>query len=248
MKRAPSNRFAAVVTGASGGLGRALIERLVQRDDLEKVYAVSRTLPKFENAKVSPLAVDVTETVSVACLSEALRRDEMEVSLLVQSAALLHDEAAGVWPEKRLEHLSAEALQQSFAVNAIGPALIAREIVPFLAKEGRSFIVNVSARVGSIEDNGLGGWYAYRASKAAQNQFTRTMAIELRRRHRGTTVVAYHPGTIDTGLSAPFRSTVDADVLKSPAEAADCLLNVIGNLDTSSTGKFFDWDGSEIPW
>jgi NAD(P)-dependent dehydrogenase (short-subunit alcohol dehydrogenase family) len=137
---------------------------------------------------------------------------------------------------------------RSFAVNALGPLLLAKHLHPLLAHAQPAVLVNLSARVGSIGDNRLGGWYAYRGAKAAQNQFTRTLSIELARRAPNLVCVALHPGTVDTGLSKPFQGSVDAAKLFSPRYSAQRLLAVIDGLRREHSGRFFAWDGSEIPW
>jgi len=159
----------------------------------------------------------------------------------------LHDEQRGIWPEKKLGDIKADNLAQSFAVNAIGPALMIRYFHDLLPKSERGVIASLSARVGSISDNGLGGWYAYRASKAAQNQITQTASIELRRRSKGHHIcVGLHPGTVDTGLSEPFQNHVPPTQLQAPATAAKHLLSVIDNLTPDDTGRVFDWAGKPI--
>ncbi|MEE4361396.1 MAG: SDR family NAD(P)-dependent oxidoreductase, partial [Pseudomonadales bacterium] len=143
--------------------------------------------------------------------------------------------------------LDRRALEAAFAVNAFGPVLLARALAPLLPRRDRCLWMNLSARVGSIGDNRLGGWYAYRASKAAQNMFTRTLAIELGRRHRGLVCAALHPGTVSTALSAPFRGQDDRGVM-TPDASVDHLLAVMAGLEAADSGSFHGWDGREIPW
>jgi NAD(P)-dependent dehydrogenase (short-subunit alcohol dehydrogenase family) len=151
-------------------------------------------------------------------------------------------------PEKRLADLSADALARAFAVNAIGPLLVARHFEPLLAHGERAVFASLSARVGSIEDNRLGGWYAYRASKAAQNQFTRTLAVEWARSRRNVICVALHPGTTDTDLSRPFQGNVPAGKLFEVDYAVTQLLQVIDRLQPADSGQFLAWNGDRIPW
>jgi NAD(P)-dependent dehydrogenase (short-subunit alcohol dehydrogenase family) len=240
-----------IVTGASGGLGGALIERCLKRASVRKVWAVCRRRPSFGWAidpRVEHVATDLRDPNAPRALGERLEAGEAAPDLVVQAAGLLHDRAAGVAPEKRLEQVTLASLQQSFAVNAFAPILLVSEILPALRRARAPKIVHVSARVGSVEDNQLGGWYGYRASKAAQNQLTRTLAIELKRRLPAATVIAYHPGTVDTELSAPFASTVDEGRLLSPERAAGHLLDVVDPLGPADSGRFFAWDGSTLPW
>ena len=151
-------------------------------------------------------------------------------------------------PEKRLADVSPVSLQRSFAVNAVGPLLVAKHFQGLLDREARAVFASLSARVGSIGDNRLGGWYAYRSAKAAQNMVTRNLSIELRRRARGVICVALHPGTVDTGLSRPFQSNVPEERLFSPERAAQQLLAVIDGLRPEDNGGFVAWDGQPIPW
>ena len=151
-------------------------------------------------------------------------------------------------PEKRLGDVTPANLQRSFAVNAIGPLLVAKHFRILLPPRERSIFANLSARVGSIGDNHLGGWYAYRASKAAQNMLTRNLAIELRRRAQGLICIALHPGAVDTGLSRPFQSKVPANRLFSPERAATQLLKIMDRLQPDDSGGFFSWNGERIPW
>jgi NAD(P)-dependent dehydrogenase (short-subunit alcohol dehydrogenase family) len=241
----------ALVTGASGGLGAAMIAQLLGRSDLKHLWVTSR---QPENAqwpqdpRLSPLSLDLTEPSSIDAAAKRVMAEDKALDLLIHCAGMLHDEADGIHPEKRLEQLSEPALARSFAIHATGPFLLTRALFSLLRKSPGALVVNVSARVGSISDNHKGGWYAYRASKAAQNQLTRTLAIELKRRARSVTVVAYHPGTVDTPLSSPFSARVPPEKLFSPALAAERFMEVMGNLKSEDSGGFFSWDGSPIPW
>jgi NAD(P)-dependent dehydrogenase (short-subunit alcohol dehydrogenase family) len=142
--------------------------------------------------------------------------------------------------------LDADWLMRQYAVNAIGPALVAKHFLPLMPKAGRCVFAVLSARVGSIGDNKLGGWYGYRAAKAALNQLIRTLAIEERRRNDRSIVVGLHPGTVDTDLSKPFQANVRADQLFAPDRAAVQLLDVIEGLKAPDSGRLFDWEGKEI--
>ena len=164
--------------------------------------------------------------------------------LLVIASGVLH--GPGMQPEKSLAALDAAALAQLFAVNATGPAMVMKHLLPLLPKQGRAVCAALSARVGSIGDNQLGGWYTYRASKAALNQLVHTAAIELRRLRPQALCVALHPGTVDTGLSAPFAKT-GLDV-RGPAEAAAQLLAVLDGLTPQDSGGFYDYRGEPVPW
>lgn len=144
--------------------------------------------------------------------------------------------------------LDFDKLARSFAINAIGPALVAKHILPLLPQDERAVFAAISARVGSIGDNRLGGWYGYRASKAALNQLIKTFSIELARRHSEAVCVGLHPGTVDTALSKPFQGSVPARQLFESDKAARQLLNVLDGLNPSDTGNLFAWDGSRLPF
>lgn len=246
----------AVVTGASRGIGLALARRLLDEHRVDRVYAASRApedgaalaaLRERHGQALRPLALDVTDPVSIEAAATRVGSESTQIDLLLSCAGVLHDDD-GLRPEKRVEQVEVESLQRAFAVNAFGPLLVARAFLGLLAHEERSVIANLSARVGSIEDNRLGGWYGYRASKAAQNMFTRTLAIELQRRAPRCICVALHPGTVDTALSRPFQRGVPAGRLFEPERAARQLLDVIDGLSTEDSGRFFAWDGTRIPW
>ena len=159
---------------------------------------------------------------------------------------LLHDESLS--PERSLRDLAQVSLERAFRVNAIGPALVLRHFLPRLARSGRVEVALLSARVGSIADNRLGGWYGYRASKAALNQLVRTAAIEVARTRPEAVLAALHPGTVDTEMSRPFQANVAPERLFTPAKSAQALADVLGRLTPSDSGGFFDWQGKAIPF
>ncbi len=228
----------AVVIGGSGGIGAALVQAL--RAQGHEVLAVGRrTLP----------AIDYADEGSVQRLGEVIARrlaDEgRELRTVIVASGVLH-EGDAVRPERGWQHLQAEALQRVLLVNTVGPALVMRHLLPLMPRQGRCVAAFLSARVGSIGDNRLGGWYAYRASKAALNQLVRTAAIELARQNKAALCVALHPGTVDTGLSKPFAKA-GLDVRPPEVAAAD-LLRVIDGLGEGSSGRFFDHQGLEVPW
>ena len=227
----------AIVIGASGGIGAALAARL-SAAGLD-VRALSR------RAASAASFIDITDETSIvaACAASA---GTPPLRLVIVASGLLHD--GDLAPEKSMRALDGERLARSFAVNAIGPALVAKHLLPLLPREGKSVFAVLSARVGSIADNRLGGWYGYRASKAALNQIVRTLAVETSRTRPDAIVTAMHPGTVATTLSAPFRRQVEQDRLFTPNEAAGHLLTVIDGLTPRDSGGFFAWDGSAIPF
>ena len=221
----------ALVVGASGGIGRALAAH---------VAAAGLDIVTASRSDGCDLVLDVTDEASIATAVAGLARAP-PLRLVIVATGLLHDDATQ--PEKTLRALDAATLARSFAVNAIGPALVAKHILPLLPRDGRCVFAVLSARVGSIADNSLGGWYGYRASKAALNQIVRTLAIEMRRTHPETIVAALHPGTVETRLSAPFRGD---RAIVTPDVAAANLLRVIDGLRPADSGGFFAWDGTPI--
>lgn len=248
--------FHALIVGASRGIGLALTRALLNQPRCTRVHAACRdparaaglaALLREHPDRLGMRALDVSAEKSIADAADAIRAHSPRLHLLINAAGLLHD-LPGLKPERRLEDLRAESLMRSFAVNAVGPILTARYFAPLLTHPDRAVFANLSARVGSISDNRLGGWYAYRAAKAAQNQFTRTLAVEMARRAPQLTVLALHPGTVDTDLSRPFQSAVPAGKLFDADRAASQLLSVIDGASPSQSGRFFAWDGAEIPW
>lgn len=196
-------------------------------------------------ARVQPLALDVTDERSVADALGVVAAATERLDLVIVCAGLLHD--GDLRPEKHLAEVDPDHLARSFAVNATGPLLVLKHCRTLLTGGGRSVFASLSARVGSIGDNRLGGWYAYRAAKAAQNQLTRTAAIELRRHSRQAICVGLHPGTVDTDLSRPFQRNLPAGQLQRPADAAARLLAVIEGLTPADSGGVFAWDGQRLP-
>lgn len=230
----------AVVVGSSGGLGAALATALAQ--DGARVHALSRG-GSATDTRFTAGTIDIEDEASIANAASALSDGE-PLDLVIIASGLLHSDR--ITPEKSLRQLSAAAFERYFAVNATGPALVAKHFVPLLRKDRPAVFAALSARVGSIGDNRLGGWYGYRASKAALNMVVKTLAVELARTHPQAACVALHPGTVATGLSAPFRNGVPAQKLFSPDTAARHLLEVIAGLSASNSGGIFAWDGTEI--
>ena len=224
-----------VVIGASGAIGGALL------DSLHHAFGVTRAIGFSRKGLPS---LDLTSEASIASAACQLLQSDAPPRLIIDATGFLHGD--GVSPEKSLRQLDAANLAKAFSLNAIGPALLMKHFFPLLPRSGKAVFATLSARVGSIGDNHLGGWYGYRASKAALNQLVRTAAIELRRRQPEAICVALHPGTVDSRLSAPFRKIGLA--VRSPAEAAGGLLEVIDRLRPEDSGGFFDYRGEPVPW
>lgn len=222
----------ALVIGASGGIGAALVEAL--QDEDVAVTALARSFAGDRH-------IDIEDEASIAAAAARLPHAP---DLVIVATGLL--QAGANTPEKTYRNLDAATLARTIAVNAIGPALVAKHILPLMPKTGRTVFAALSARVGSIGDNRMGGWYGYRAAKAALNQLIRTLAIEEKRRNDRSIVVALHPGTVDTALSRPFQGNVRPGALFTPARAAVQLLDVVDALKAPDSGKVFDWEGKEV--
>jgi NAD(P)-dependent dehydrogenase (short-subunit alcohol dehydrogenase family) len=236
----------AVVIGASGGIGAALARRLATDTRFSHVLAVARRPPPADtpSTRLTHGHLDLEDEASIAAAS-AQAAELGTVRLVVVATGLLH--APGVRPEKSWAALDAAALARVYAVNAIGPALVARHFLPRLPAQGRSVFAALSARVGSIDDNRLGGWHAYRASKAALNMLLKNFAIELARRAPEALCVGLHPGTVDSALSKPFQANVPEGRLFTPEASATHLLQVLERLTPADSGGVYAWDGQRVP-
>jgi NAD(P)-dependent dehydrogenase (short-subunit alcohol dehydrogenase family) len=235
------------VIGASGGIGGAFTAALQDALNVARVFTFSRRKAPAAAAQTTWQALDLEDEASIARAAATVKEEVGELHLAVVASGLLHAGDA-LQPEKSWRSLDAAALQRAFAVNAIGPALIAKHFLPLLARDRKSAFAALSARVGSIEDNRLGGWHAYRASKAALNMLLRNFAIELARRNDQALCVGLHPGTVDTALSEPFQAGVPEGKLFTPARAATQLLGVLDGLTPGDSGGLFAWDGQRIPF
>ena len=235
----------AIVIGASGGLGAGFTKILASDTAFQSRYSQILGLSRQPVANHQQ-TIDYADE-STIIRSAAWAADQCQTAplrLLVVATGYLHSNGQG--PERSLQHLDAAYLQRVMLVNAIGPALVLKHFAPLLPKTGDVRLVFISAKVGSISDNALGGWYGYRASKAALNQIVKTASIELARRNKQTLCLALHPGTIATQLSDPFsKSGLN---VRSPEVAAAEILRVIHDLDAAQTGGFYDYKGNNLLW
>jgi len=224
----------AVIIGARGGVGAALADAL----DLGSSYANVIRLHRE-----SGLPVDILDEASIATAAAFLANTQPPVQLVIVATGLLH--SAGKGPEKSLRELEPDWMMQNYHVNAVGPALVAKHFLPIMAKQGPICLAALSARVGSISDNSLGGWHSYRASKSALNMLIRNIAIEWQRKNPQSIIVGLHPGTVETTLSAPFKGN-PAHERFTPARAAKSLLGVLQQLKPEQSGQIFAYDGTPI--
>jgi len=234
-----------VVLGASGGIGGALADQLEKSPAVKHVFRLSRTAVDDESGSWLPFDLEDEDTIADA--SGVLEQTAGDLNLVIVATGLLHQEK-GIQPEKTWRTLNSPSLEKAFLINAVGPALVAKHFLPLLATDRKTAFAAISARVGSIEDNRLGGWYAYRSAKAALNMLLKTLSIELARRNPNALCVGLHPGTVDTNLSRPFQSGVSQGKLFPPAKSARHLLSVLDRLTPDDTGGLFAWDGSRIPF
>jgi NAD(P)-dependent dehydrogenase (short-subunit alcohol dehydrogenase family) len=233
----------AAVFGASGGIGQALCAALAARGT-EVIYAGSRKRAGPEGAGIRPFAFDLKDEASIAAAAEMMKADPPEWVIVATGVLTLAD---GTGPERTYKRLESAAMAEVLALNTIGPALIAKHCLALMPRARPFAFAALSARVGSISDNRLGGWHSYRASKAALNMLLRNFALEMARTHPEGVVVGLHPGTVDSGLSQPFQSGLPDGQLTSPEDAAAQLLDVMAGLTSAQSGRVFDYSGAEIP-
>lgn len=230
------------IVGASGGVGSALVE-LFSADSSNRVHAFSRSEIKLASENVELGNIDYADESSIEAAAEKASQ-YAPLDIVIVATGILHDDS--MMPERSLKNLDAANFEKNFLINTIGPALVAKHFLPKIHKEKHAVFAALSARVGSISDNRLGGWYAYRASKAALNMIIKTTSIEVSRTHKHAVVVGLHPGTVATELSRPFQKNVPEEKLFTAEYSARKLSDVINSVTVKDSGKIFAWDGSEI--
>jgi len=264
-----------VVTGASRGIGLQFVQKLL-KDTKSRIVACCRspeTAPNLQEflssideesrGRVELIQLDVEKQDSIEQAALEIKNKYSRIDLLLNVAGVLGDGKNDAGPERSVAKIDREWMEKTFQVNVIGPVMLSKELAPLMAQKRRSnkksaddgrvekhrppaVIANLSARVGSISDNGLGGWYSYRMSKAALNQATRTLANELKR--QSVWCIARHPGTTDTDLSKPFQRNVQEGRLFPVEFTVDSLMNVIDHMEEEHTGGLYDWAGKAIPF
>ena len=235
----------AVVIGAAGGIGAAFSTALEDDPQVSVVHRFARSGADKTANESSIRYVDITDEASVRGAAQVATNDG-PLDLVIVATGILH--GANIRPEKSMRDIYGDAMAEVFRINTIGPALVAKHFLPAMRSGAKTVFAVLTARVGSIGDNRLGGWVSYRASKAAANMLVKTLSIEQARRRPESVVIALHPGTVDTGLSKPFQGNVPPERLFTPETSATRLLEVINSIGAKDTGGFFAWDGQLIPF
>ncbi len=244
-----------LIVGATQGIGYGFVQQLLLNTDVQKIIATYRRketaqeLFKLEGSfpdKLITVQVDVTDEAQIEEAVSKIQAQITKLHLAINCVGMLHED--DLQPEKSLRHINPDRLLRYFEVNTIPTALLSKHLLPLFKHPEFSVWATISAKVGSIEDNRLGGWYGYRASKAALNMLIKNVAIEYNRVSKNSIVIALHPGTTDTQLSLPFQKNVPEGKLFSTELCTQQLLTVIDRLTTKNNGQFFNWDGGILPW
>jgi NAD(P)-dependent dehydrogenase (short-subunit alcohol dehydrogenase family) len=238
-----SNNLKIVIVGATGAIGNAMLNLLHENDKVDKIFAISRSVLGFNSPKVTQIRCDFTDEETLKNLDEHI---DCDIDIVIVATGVLHE--ADLQPEKNIKELSYQNMERIFKINIFAPTIIAKYLLPKLAKDKKTVFAVLSARVGSISDNQLGGWYSYRASKAALNMMLKNFAIEMSRTNKQRIVIGLHPGTVQSKLSAPFSHYVKPEKLFTPEFAANSLLTVIDQVESKDSGKIFAYDGEIIAY
>ena len=230
------------IIGASGAIGNAFVEHYSNDQSIKNVYAFSRKRQSYENKKVQSFELDIENQNNIQDAAEELKENRLD--LIIIATGILHSENFG--PEKSIKDINHESMSKVMSVNTIGPSLVGRYFIPLLTKDTKSVLAFLSARVGSISDNKLGGWYSYRASKTALNQIIKNFSIELKRTNPNAIVIGLQPGTVDSNLSEPFKKNVAKGKLFTPEQSRELLSNVIENATPKDSGNLIAYDGETI--
>jgi len=230
------------IIGASGAIGSAFVEHYSNDQSVKNVYAFSRKKQSYGNKKVQSFELDIENQNSIQDAAEKVK--ENRLNHIIVATGILHSENFG--PEKSIKDINHDSMAKVMSINTIGPSLVGRYFIPLLAKDTRSVLAFLSARVGSISDNKLGGWYSYRASKTALNQIIKNFSIELKRTNPNAIVLALQPGTVDSKLSEPFKKNVAKGKLFSSNQSCKFLIEVIKSATISDSGNLLSYDGETI--
>lgn len=236
----------AIIVGARGGVGEAMVRAIHRANPSNRVWATSTSGTGLPAAADGTAALDITSEESIEAFTATLQGEGFAPNVVVNCSGLLHTPNFG--PERTWRHLNIDTMRAVFDVNTFGVALLGKHLIPLLPRDERAVFASLSARVGSIGDNRLGGWYSYRASKAAQNMVIKGLSIEASMRWKGLVCVALHPGTVDTSLSQPFSSRVPPEKLFTADQSCQYLFNTLQSLTPEDTGGFFAWDGQPIEY
>ena len=230
------------IIGSSGAIGRAFLDAYIADKEISNIYSISRTEVELNDERIIHINIDVTDEVSVKAAASKIGENRLDK--LIVATGILHTELFG--PEKSIKDIKIENFVKIFSVNAFGPALIGKYFLPLMKKDKKSIAAFLSARVGSISENKLGGWYAYRASKSALNQIIKNFSIESKRTNPTGIIIGLQPGTVKSKLSEPFQKNVKKGKLLLPKDSVKSLIRVIESVMQNDSGKIFDWKGEEI--
>ncbi|MDC0166314.1 SDR family NAD(P)-dependent oxidoreductase [Gammaproteobacteria bacterium] len=230
------------VIGSSGAIGSAFVDHYINDQSINSIFSFSRSSIGIDNNKVKHFSIDIENENSVQDAAKSV--EEINFDEIIIASGLLHTNEFG--PEKSIKDLKADNILKILNVNTVGPAIIGKHFLPLLNKNNKSVMAFLSARVGSISENKLGGWYAYRASKSALNQIIKTFSIELKRTNPKAIIIGLQPGTVESELSAPFKRSVSKNKLFSAEYSASQLIGVIERVDESSSGNLISWEGEII--
>ena len=230
-----------LIAGASGGIGKEFTKLYCDDPNVEKVFALSRKMNNIDNPKIQPIEIDYSKEETFDNLNDVLQLES--ISTIIIATGILYTDQ--IKPEKSIAGVDLVSLQKVFQVNVFGPTLLVKKLLPLIKKSRGVKIVFLSARVGSISDNSLGGWHSYRSSKSALNMMISNLSIELQRINKENVVIGVHPGTVKSQLSEPFLKNVKHNIF-SPRESVDLLSKVISDIDQKDSGKCLDFSGKII--
>ena len=231
-----------VIIGSSGAIGRAFVDLYSKIDTVEDIFSFSKTQTEFGSNKVKSFPIDIEDEVSIKSAAEAI--GSQKIDTVIVATGILHNKDFG--PEKSIKDLDSDNFLKVLKINTVGPAIIGKYFLPLLTKDQKSVFAFLSARVGSISENKLGGWYSYRASKTALNQVIKNFSIEISRTNPNAVILGLQPGTVESNLSEPFKKNVARDKLFTPEYSAEMLANVILDSTQDNSGDLLSWDGETI--